>query len=315
MRPARIRARGRRAGLVAAVEARTSSCRSSTTGAPDGRCVGSRSSTPSPSRSVTAGRALKPTDRTPETPFALQARPGQATHRAGAAAPRQGAVGPDTGRAAGPTTWRWRRESIWTARCADGPSRLCGAPTAEAFPPGSDPAPAGSSVSLPGPPVRVVAAQTIAEETGGNRVANNGPGGQDAEKGKGKANNSKGADSNGKSKNKGQRQEQGQRQGQKQGLTSAAARSGADRRRDTVLGTHRARTGTRDRPGVTAVIISRFSARPEDAFDQQRRVAAGRSVQVSDATCSSIWCIRSIAPGPNRIVGTPSARAAAPTRR
>ena len=110
-------------------------------------------------------------------------------------------------------------------------------------------------------------------------------------------------------------QEQGQRQGQKQGLTSAAARSGADRRRDTVLGTHRARTGTRDRPGVTAVIISRFSARPEDAFDQQRRVAAGRSVQVSDATCSSIWCIRSIAPGPNRIVGTPSARAAAPTRR
>jgi len=134
MRPARIRARGRRAGLVAAVEARTSSCRSSTTGAPDGRCVGSRSSTPSPSRSVTAGRALKPTDRTPETPFALQARPGQATHRAGAAAPRQGAVGPDTGRAAGPTTWRWRRESIWTARCACGPSRLCGAPDSRGVP-------------------------------------------------------------------------------------------------------------------------------------------------------------------------------------
>jgi hypothetical protein len=36
--------------------------------------------------------------------------------------------------------------------------------------------------------VRVVAAQTIAEETGGNRVENNGSGGQDAEKGKGNAN-------------------------------------------------------------------------------------------------------------------------------
>ena len=36
-----------------------------------------------------------------------------------------------------------------------------------------------------------------------------------------------------------QRQEQEQGQGQGQGLTSAAARGGADRRRDTVLGTHR----------------------------------------------------------------------------
>jgi hypothetical protein len=29
-----------------------------------------------------------------------------------------------------PTTWRWRCESIWTARCAYGPSRLCGGPAA-----------------------------------------------------------------------------------------------------------------------------------------------------------------------------------------
>jgi hypothetical protein len=90
------------------------------------------------------------------------------------------------------------------------------APTAE-LPPGSDPAPAGSSVSLPGPPVRVVAAQTIADQAGGNRVENNGPGGQEAEKGKGKANNSKGADSKdkgqGKSKGNGKNKSNGKGNG------------------------------------------------------------------------------------------------------
>ena len=63
---------------------------------------------------------------------------------------------------------------------------LLAAPAAKARPAGSHIAPPGSSVPSPGPAVRVVAAQPIAEKTGGTRAGNKGPGGQDAEKGKSK---------------------------------------------------------------------------------------------------------------------------------
>jgi hypothetical protein len=66
------------------------------------------------------------------------------------------------------------------------------------------PAPLSSSVSSPGPPVHVVAAQTILEETRGNRTENNnGSSGKDAQKGKSKGKDDRKGEDNGKSNGKG----------------------------------------------------------------------------------------------------------------
>ena len=74
---------------------------------------------------------------------------------------------------------------------------------AQAHPPGSAPAPPNSSVSSPGPPVHVAAAQTILEETQGNRTENNnGSSGKDAQKGKDNGKSKSKSKSNGKGKSK-----------------------------------------------------------------------------------------------------------------